>query len=283
MAGAGWILIGLAAGAIGAFGQDKPNKTFVCEQPVFRQDDAGEAMSEQDYFRPGELVFFDCRVAGYRTVEKDEVVRLKLSWSARATDAKGVLLAPAASGKIETELAAQDQDYRPRVRFRFELPVLMRGGRYRVEASVRDELAEAEINVARDFRVRAPEFTPPTDLKIRELQFLRGEIALREPVYRPGETVLAKFDIVGFAVGEGNRVAVSYSMSVQSPVEKIKLDDGRVTKFDEKSFYPVAYVPANFGVQLTADSPKGEYRGLLTLRDEVAGKDREERFTFRVE
>lgn len=278
---------GIVAAAAVCWAQqpETSKKPLVCEDPAFRQDEASPAMTAADFFRPGELVFFDCRVAGYRTVEKDEVVRLRLSWSAVAVDARGLKLAAPASGKIETELAAQDQEYRPRVRYRFELPVLMKGGSYRVEVLVKDELAAGETKeakVEREFRVRAPEFAA-AGLGTRELVFLRGEAPVRMPVYRAGEQVLAKFDIVGFAVGEGNRVAVSYSVSVQSPVEKIRLDDGSVTRFDEKSFYPVAYVPANFGVQLTPDSPKGEYRVTLKLRDEVAGQERTEQFSFRVE
>lgn len=254
-----------------------------CEDPAFRQDEATEALTAQDYFRPGELVFFDCRVAGYKTVEQEEVVRLRLNWSAKATDAAGVLLAAPADGKIASELAAQDQEYRPRVRFRFELPVLIRGGAYRVEVTVKDELAETEQKITREFRVRAPEFAVTGDLALREVEFLRGENPIREGVFRPGEVAAARFHIVGFKVGEGNRVAVSYSISVQSPLEKVRLDDGSVTKFDQNSFYPIAYVPANFGVQLTPDSPRGTYVVTLRLRDDVAQVDRREMFTFRVE
>ena len=276
----------LATTASAAAAQDAPDtpakKTLACEDPAFRQDEASPALTAADFFRPGELVFFDCRVAGYRTQEKDEIVRLKLSFTAIATDARGLKLAAPVSGRFDTELAAQDQDYRPRVRYRFELPVLMPGGVYRVEVVVRDEFAESEVRLARDFRVRAPEFTA-REFGIRELTFLRGDAPIRQAVYRPGEAVTAKFDIVGFTVGEANRVAVSYSVSVQSPIAKVRLDDGSVTRYDDKSFYPVAYVPANFGVQLTPDSPKGEYRVTLKLRDEIANATREEQFTFRVE
>src|SRR5271154_914535 len=82
-------------------------KKLAVARLVFAQTEDGPALASTYQFLAGESVFFSCLVDGYSKSDKDEIL---LTYQIQATDARGILLQPAVSDKLEATLAPEDKD-----------------------------------------------------------------------------------------------------------------------------------------------------------------------------
>ena len=253
------------------------------EDATFRQFEDGPPY--QQAYRAGEVLFLDLRIAGYAPSE-EESPELKLKWTIQALDSRGRPFEPTFSGKLQTGLAAQDTGYRPRARFSVAIPVFALEGTYRVEVKVLDEVSQQVVEGNFPFRVRGKQLPDAAPLAAGQVRFFRQEadlVGLAQPVYRPGSEVWLRFDIEGFLPSTGNAFSVNYGVTVTGPDGKQFLKQDPAAAEAAKPYYPQAYVPATFVIQLPPQALPGDYRIQLVVRDLVANKQQLTTVSFRVE
>ena len=87
---------------------------------------------------------------------------MKLTWTVRATDPKGVPIEKEQSGHVEARLFDQDKDWTPRAADSFVVPPFAPSGIYHATVTVKDESGEATS--ALEFKVRGDKVEPSDTL-----------------------------------------------------------------------------------------------------------------------
>lgn len=259
------------------------------EKFALRQYEDGPALPASHEFLPGETVFWSFRVRGYHVKKTandvgDEESRMKLTWTVRATDPKGVLIEKERSGHVEARLFDQDKDWTPRAADSFVVPPLAPNGIYRATVTVKDESGEAASVL--DFKVRGDTIEPSETLVGRDVRFLRSEndqIPRHNPVYQAGDTLWVRFDITGYKFGEKNRFEVEYGLKILGPGGETMFSQPVAAKETSESFYPQHYVPGLLSLGLNKDLPKGSYTMVITMRDKIGDQTWETREPFQVQ
>ena len=237
-------------------------------------------------FVPGETAHFSCRISGYTTLKKDEKQSVKLSWQMRMLDPAGTSIEKDVSGKIEDEVLPQDKDWRPKFLASFVVPPFAPSGEYHVPVTVKDEIAGAEISTNLAFKVRGHDVPPSDTLAVRNFAMLRAEndqFAMRNPVYRPGEMLWARFDIVGYKFAENNRFSVSYGLAILDATGKQLFGQPDAASEAKESFYPHRYVPGVLSLSLDATVAKAAYTLVVTIDDKIGNQKFEVKQPFSVE
>jgi hypothetical protein len=238
-------------------------------------------------FAPGEQVHLSFKIGGYKKTD-EETPRVKMGWSVEVRDAKGVPVVEPKSEVIDAPLASQDKDWMPRKRHEFFVPPYAESGVYKVTISVRDELGATSATRELTVNVRSsqPAVEPSDKLVARNFRFLRSDDEgppVVPAAYRQGDSVWARFEMVGFRHGERNRLDVSYGLEV------LKADGSRIyaqpdaASDRDSTFYPKRFVQGVLSLVLQKDTPTGEYTIVLRLRDDVGKQAAESRHVFRVE
>ncbi|MBV8847937.1 MAG: hypothetical protein JO307_34415 [Bryobacterales bacterium] len=150
----------------------------------------------------------------------------------------------------------------------------------------KDEVGASEIHSELVFHVRGHDVEASDTLVTRNFRFLRGEddaVALRDPVYRPGDMLWARFDIVGYKFGDSHKFSVDYGLAVLGGDGKQLFAQPEAAADSHASFYPQHYVPGALSLSLDKNVPAGTYTLVVTVRDKVGNQTWEERQGFRVE
>lgn len=251
-------------------------------QPAFHQFDGGPALRGGVEYRSTETLFFTAKISGF---QKSPKATISLEWTLQTFDDKNVPLAPAETKPIQVELAEEDKDWQPLIRYQTELPQTATCSSCKLKLTVRDKLANAEVAVQAPFAILGIRVDPAESVTIRNFRFTRSEsdsTPLAVPAYRPGDELWGRFEITGYQYGEKNRVQVEYGLSVFRPSGKLLYEEPKAATADEASFYPRRYLPGVLNLKLDK-LPPGEYPIVIEVRDLAAGKKYEERVTFRVE
>jgi hypothetical protein len=247
----------------------------------YRQED-GPAISASYEYRAGELLYLSFRIAGFRVV-KD---RVDLRWTLYATDPEGRLLEPPVNGAIQEELSYEDKNWLPRVQYTLALPGQLPPGEYRIKIRVADELAQASTEQDVLFRVGGKPFPQVSGLSVLHLGFYRDE-AEREPmeeaVYRPGQMLVARFQVAGFELGEKNRFAVGYGLKVLNEQGDVLFEQAEAASDEGAPFYPRRLLNGVLTLSITEGVQAGQYVLAVTVTDRVGGKTAEAQGRFRVE
>ncbi|MBL8217758.1 MAG: hypothetical protein JNL62_00930 [Bryobacterales bacterium] len=249
---------------------------------VLAQFEDGPSMPGKADYVGGETLFFSCQFSGYAKTEKETI---SLAYEMEAFDEKGVALVKKESKTIETELAPEDKDWKPKVRFQFVTPETALCENCVLRVKLTDKLAGTETMKEVPFRIRSRAIEPSATLTVRNFRYLRTEEdgrPLAVAAYRPGDELWARFEIVGFQHGDGNRIQVEYGLKVFRPSGKLLYEEPKAAVFDEASFYPKRYVNGILNLRLQGLSA-GEYPVVLEVRDLVSGQKFEEKFPFKVE
>jgi hypothetical protein len=253
---------------------------------ALHQFEDGPLLDTSYEFVPGETGWFSCRIAGFLTEPKENDQHVKLSWQFRITDASGVLVEKPQAGVVEETLRSQDKEWFPKFLASFLLPPFAPGGSYKIAVSIRDEVAKADVSGDLEFHVRGQALAPSETLVIRNFGFLRGEsdtTPLRTPVYRPGATVWARFEMVGYKYGAGNRFSVEYGFALYTPEGRELFALPQAATESDESFYPQRKIPGGLSLNLDGKIPVGTYTVVVTARDTIGNQSVEQRETFRVE
>ncbi len=267
---------------------------FLCGAPklsveriALHQFEDGPVLDPGYQFLPGETAYFSCRLTGYQVDETDESHRkVKLAWNMELRDPAGVLLEAPASGRIDTELLAEDTNWLPKFLKSFVVPAFALSGEYRVSVRVHDEVAGSELAGELKFRVKGHAVTPSRILAISNFMFLTSEddaFGMRRPVYHPGAMAWARMDVTGYRFGENNRFSIAFGMALESPDGTQLFSQPDAGAESDSSFYPQSYAPGILTLNLDKSIPPGTYTLVVTVRDQIADQSLESRQPFRVE
>jgi hypothetical protein len=251
---------------------------------ALHQFEDGPTVPSSFAFLPGDTVFVSFQVAGFQAEGEDKLV--KLDYYVAAYDSAGIPIVEPKAGKLKAELAPEDKEWKPKVRWEFVVPPLAESGTYRITMSVKDVANIQEAGKAITFNVQGHQVEKSDTLVVRNFRFLRTEEdapPLNPAAYRPGDTVWARFDITGFKVGEKNRPQVEYDITVQAPSGKAMFTQQNAAVEQEPSFYPKRYVPGILSLTLQPTIKPGEYTIVLAVRDGVGKQAAESRHSFVIE
>ena len=270
-----------------ASAQPPPAKLAIGEARLHVYDD-GPAIRESESLGPGDGVWVSARFSGY-TVKADEDKdkrHIHLTYRFEAVDPEGVALIEAKTEKIETDLAREDKTWSPKVRFNFLLPPLPDSGVHKVILTVTDEFSKVTVRRELPFRVKSFAVEKSDKLVARGFRFQRREedtAALNPAVYRPGETVWARFDMTGYKLGPRNAFDVAYGLEVLRAADRKSMyAEPNAAREKDATFYRKRYLQGTLSLNLNKDLAKGEYVVILRVRDEAGGQTFEERHSFTV-
>jgi hypothetical protein len=252
-------------------------------RPTVSQMDGGPPEPPGFEHVAGETLWIQCRVGGY-AVSEDEKVHLK--YSVQAFDAKGIPLDEAYSNEMKVEVSPQDKEWLPKIATSVPIPPLAAPGAYKIVVKVEDVLAKTTAEVPITFKVRGHPIEPSDTLVVRNFQFCRDEDCTQraeQPIYKPGDGVFAKFDIIGYKFGAKNKVDVSYVTSVIAPSGKLLWTQPDPATEQSESFYPKTYVPASMGINLQKTIRPGEYAIGVQVKDAIGGQTYEGKFPFTIQ
>jgi hypothetical protein len=252
-------------------------------RPIIAQSDGGVAAPAGFEHVAGETLFFSCRISGYAKTPEEKV---HVAYSVQAFDPKGVALTEIYKNEMVTDVAPQDKEWMPKIATEIQIPPLVGAGTYKVLVKIEDLVTNTKAELGVPFEVRSKSVEPSDTLVARNVQFLRGEDdsqALPKAVYKGGDAVWAKFDIIGFKYGDKNRIDVSYLTSVLSPSGKVLWTQPEPAMEQSDSFYPKRYVAATMGITLLANTRPGDYAIAVTITDAVGKQTYETKQTFTVE
>lgn len=258
-----------------------PPKMAIVDAILHDQREDGPEIPASYEYVPGELLYLSYRIAGY-TVKNDAV---DLRWQMYLTDPDGLLLAPIANGAVREEVSVRDKDWLPRVDQTIALPPELYAGGFAIHLRVADELAQATAERVLPFRVRgrAPEKLP--GITARGVRFYHGEddaVPLSAAIYRPGETLWARFEITGYSLGEHNAFDVEYGLAVYGPSGNLLYEQPVAAQEHDAPFYPKRWLLGGFSLTISPSQPPGEYRVTVRVRDKLAKTSTEQSASFQV-
>ena len=276
----------LAAGLAAAWGQSP--KIAIPEARLHVYDD-GPALKESETLGPGDGLWVTARFSGY-SVKKDEDKDkrfIHLTYRFETVDPDGVPLVEAKTEKIDTDLAHEDKNWMPKVRFNFLLPPLPESGLHKVILTLTDEFNKTTVSRELPFRVKGYQIEKSDKLIARNFRFQRREedsAPLNPAVYHAGETVWARFDMTGYKLGAQNAFDVAYGLEVlRGADQKSMYAEPNAAREKDATFYRKRYLQGALSLNLNKDLAKGEYILILRVRDEAGAQAHEERHTFTVE
>jgi hypothetical protein len=284
--------VALVAVNLGIFAQQSPsvsaeNPLEIVAAGVESSEDAPFVAS--DYrFLPGDYVYFQFQVAGYKekTNENNEVRKMSLSYEIIPQDDKGVALTPAVSGTIQEDLGNEDKNWAPKRRASFLLPSFLAAGEFHLHVRVTDLIGNQSTQRDIPFHIGGTVVAPTTGVAVQDFQFLRKEDdndPLDVPAYAPGDTVYLRFTITGFHLGAENQYHLRYGLTVNRPDGKVYLSQPSAAELKDRSFYPVMFIPGNLNVTTSRTAPRGLYVLLLTVHDLAGSQKYELKRTFTIE
>lgn len=255
------------------------------ERLEFHQYEDGPPLDAGYEFLPGETVWFSARMPGFRTQPEGDRRHVKLTWRLQITDPAGVLIEKPRDGSIDEHLLPEDKEWQPKILANFQIPAFGVGGSYKIQLAAKDELAEVEASRTLEFPVKGPEILPSDTLVIRNFRFFRNEddaLALQPAVYRPGMMLWAKFDILGFKLGDNNRFDVGYGLAVLGPDGKELFAQPEAADQAKESFYPQRWVPGSLSLSLDPNVAPATYTLAVRVKDKLSGETTELREPFQV-
>lgn len=247
----------------------------------YRQEE-GASISPTYQYTAGELLYFSFRIAGY-TAQKDKV---NLRWQLVAVDPDGLLLMAPLNGAIEEELSFNDKNWLPKVSQTLPLPAQMPPGTYRLKLHIADEFANKSIDTEVGFNVGGKPFPVVKGLTILNLQFLRApedRQPMERAVYHAGETLIARFDLAGFQLGEKNRFEVDYGLAVLNADGKVLFTQDHAASETNAPYYPQRLLKGELTLNLQAGVRPADYMLQVKVRDHVANADTVAEAKFAVE
>jgi hypothetical protein len=263
-----------------------PAKQLKIERAALHQMEDGPPLAPNAEYIAGETVFFSCQISNYEIAGEEEDRRVLLDWRIEVTDPAGIPVVEPNTSKMAAKVRPEDKEWLPKIRYNFAIPSFAPTGNYRLTFAVKDETSGSEAKTEMVIRIRGQNVATSDSLAVRSLRFYRGEddpSPLAAVVYRPGDTLWARFVITGFKLGEKNRYDVAYGLAVLRENGEKMFEQPEAAQENGESFYPRRYVLGGLSLNLTKDLARGTYILMVTLHDKVGGTNAETREAFRVE
>jgi hypothetical protein len=253
-------------------------------KPVVSQIEGGAPDPPGFDHAPGEILYFWCRVAGFSKTEDEKV---HVAFSVQAFDPKGLPLEEIYKDQITVEAGPNDKDWMPKISTTVTIPPLAAGGEYKIVVKAEDMVGRTSTELSVPLRVRGKDVAPSETLVIRNFHYYRHEddaTALEKPVYHAGDSIWARFDIIGYRYGEpNNKIGVLYSISVIADSGKVLWTQPEPAVDKSEAFYPKRFVPASMSIDLQKNFKPGEYKIGVIVKDSVGQQAFEEQYPFVVE
>jgi hypothetical protein len=252
-------------------------------RPVVSQMDGGAPDPAGFEHVAGETLWVQCRISGYTKTDKQEV---HLKYSVQAFDPQGVALDEVYNNELKVELSPQDKEWMPKIATSIQVPPLAGPGSYKVVVKVDDVVAKTNAELPVSFKVRAHEVEPSETLVVRNFRFYRDEDGNQQApngIFKPGDAVFARFDVIGYKFGPKNKVDVQYVTSVIAPSGKVMWTQPEPAVERSDAFYPQRYVPAAMGITLQKNIRPGQYEIGVVVKDAIGGQSYESKFPFTIE
>jgi hypothetical protein len=252
-------------------------------RPIIAQSDGGVPVPGGYEHVAGETLFFSCRIAGYGKTPEEKV---HATYSVQPFDPKGVPLTEIYKNEMVADVAPQDKTWMPKIATEIQIPPLVAAGTYKIVVKIEDLVANTKAELSVPFVVRSKTVEPSDTLIVRNFQFFRGEDdpqPMQKAVYKSGDAVWTKFDVIGFKYGAENRIDVSYLPSVIAPSGKVLWRPDKPEVEQSESFYPKRYMAASMGITLLPNTKPGEYTIAVTITDAVGKQTYDTKQTFTVE
>lgn len=275
-------LIFVLAATVCAFAQTK----LSVERLTLHQMEDGPALAASYEFVPGETAHFLCRIAGFQSLKKDESRSVKLAWTMQSLDPAGVPVEKDKSGRIDETLTSHDNNWVPKFDDTITVPAFAPTGTYRVRVTVTDEIAVATASGELTFLVRGHAVEPSPVLAVRNFKFVRAEddqVAMRQAVYHPGDTLWAKFDIIGYKFDEKHDFSVDYGLEILNAAGEQIFAQPDAASETRASFYPQRYVPGALSLHLDATVVKAPYALVIVVHDKIGGQTEQSKQLFEVQ
>lgn len=261
--------------------------TLTVERMAMQQFEDGPLLPASYEFLPGEAAHFMCRLSGFQIDKTNEDnQRVKLSWNLEVFDPKGIPLEKPKSGTIEGRILPEDKNWVPKFVAGFMIPPFAPSGDYKISVQAKDEVGSSELHADMVFHVRGQNVQPSPTLIVRDFRFQRSETdpsPLREAVYRAGDMLWARFEIVGYKFGDGNRYSVDYGLAVEDSGGKQLFAQPEAAAESHESFYPQSVVPGQLSLNLDKNVAPATYMLVVTVHDKVGNQTWEERRSFQVQ
>jgi hypothetical protein len=151
---------------------------------------------------------------------------------------------------------------------------------------VKDLVGKTEAEKTVPIEVQGRMVDPSPTLTVRNFRFFRGEDdtePLAKPIYRAGDPVWARFDIIGYQYGKGNAIDVVYGVSVNTMSGKVLWSQAEAAVERSQSFYPKPWVPGAMSITLGKDFKPGDYTIGVQVKDALGNQTFEEKYVFTVE
>lgn len=266
----------------------EPEKTFaIVDGGVERSEDAPNVPADFR-FLPGDYVYFTFYIAGFatKTNEETNVRTMSLEYEVTPEDANNVPLAESATGKIQDRLGTEDKNWIPKRRASFLLPSYVGAGIFKVHVEAKDSIGQTQASRDFPFLIGGVNVGNPASIQAEDFAFLRSEMEERPldlPAYSPGDTVWARFDMVGFKHGQGNEYKLSYGISISRPDGKHFLEEKDAARIASESFYPAQFIPGELQIATPKNAEHGSYLLTLTVRDLIANQSFDLKRSFTIE
>jgi hypothetical protein len=259
----------------------------IIEAGVQQSEDA-PFVSGSYQFLPGDYLHFTFQIAGFavKSEERNEIRKISLEYEVVPEDSNGIALALPSSDAIQTELSTEDKNWTPKRRASFLIPSFVGAGEFRVHVRVKDLVAKTETSKNFPFRIGGMQVPPSNSVIVENLRFFRSEDAreaLEVPAYNAGDTIYARFNMLGFKTAAQNEYHLSYGITVLRPNGKPFLEAPKAAELAANSFYPAQYVPGVINVKTSPDTARGEYIIILAVHDLIGNTNFEIKKAFTVE
>ncbi len=248
---------------------------------AIRQMEDGAPLPASFTYAPGEVLFFSFQVTGYKAADD----KVHLTYQINAFDPQGLRLLEPIKGVVDATLAPQDKEWKPKVHPEIALPPLAGSGTYKIVAQVSDDIAKTEASKEIPFTVQGHDVDPSDTLVIRNFQFFRTEEdpnPLKVAAYKAGDPVWARFDIIGYKLGDGNNIEVSYGIAVLNAEGKVLYAQEQAAVEQGGSFYPKRYVPGQMSLTTQSSMRAGDYYLVVKVEDKVGGQQYEAKEKFEI-
>ena len=252
-----------------------------------RQIEDGPPVPPGTQFVPGETVYYSVQVAGYAVNAADpERRKVRLNYTIDSFDPKGAKIVETVQSILDDTISDQDKEWKPKIRNEILIPPFAPPGHYKVVATVTDDISKLSATVETAFEVTGFVVESSPELTVRNFGFYRGEDDARPistAAYRAGDTLFARFNMVGFRLGDHNTIDLAYDVAVLNPDGKQIYQQLNAAVEKSFSFYPKPYVPGGMNLSLQSDIKKGQYTIVLTVHDSIGKQNYEVKQIFDVE
>jgi len=256
--------------------------------PIISTAEDGPQISAATKFLPGDYVYVRFELAGFaiQTAGDGQASKISLQYRVVPEDKQKRPLAEAVSDEIVTELSPEDKNWVPKRRVSFLLPSFLAAGTYHLQLSVHDVFGRKDATREVPFEIGGVTVNEAGSITIENFHFFRSENdtePLEVAAFSAGDTIYARFDLMGFGHTSDNGHHVAYGVTVLDPNGKAFIQDPHAADLNSTAFYPAQFVPGNLALKLAKSSIRGKYTVLLKARDLVAGQEYEVKKMFDIE